>query len=260
MPPGHELKWLRQAAKSPSMLREFIRRRRSQEPLQYILGSQPFGSLNIIVRPPVLIPRPETEDWTIRLGHQLASMQRPLKLIDLGTGSGCIPLLLCHMLAPKTLSATGVDISVDAVALAKENALACHASHPTENTFTAVIQDFLNPDALAASTVIEPPFDVLTSNPPYISWHEYLELPEEVSGHEDPRALFGGPDGLDFYRSIAHSIVREGFLASDATIALEVGHEQADAVSEILHTIARVQSLEVWYDPWGKPRTVVAKK
>jgi HemK-like putative methylase len=217
-------------------------------------GSQPFGPLNLHTRPPTLIPRPETEHWTIQLAEQLLSKKKSSwKILDLGTGTGCIPLLLCHLLKGNTIRALGVDISTAAVALANENAALCGY----QDTYAACRADMLSPGFSEDSLPLQPPFDVVTSNPPYISQAEYLDLHPSVSQHEDRRALLGGPDGLDFYHAISRIISRPGFLSRSAIVALEVGHTQAPAVQTILGDHG-FQS-EVWLDPWQKPRTVVAR-
>lgn len=80
-----------------------------------------------------------------------------------------------------------------------------------------------------------------------------------MSGYEDPKALFGGPSGLEFYHAIANIIADKEFLSPGALIALEVGHKQADIVCKLLSSVG-VSRTEVWLDPWGKPRTVIARK
>ncbi|KAJ7268750.1 S-adenosyl-L-methionine-dependent methyltransferase [Mycena haematopus] len=232
-----EYGWMQRAAQSPGALAAMVARRAAAEPLQYILGTQPFGPLSIQVRRPVLIPRPETEHWTLRLAQLLRPL-RPLRVLDLGTGTGCIPLLLCHVLPPGTVRAHGIDINPAAVALAAEN---------------TALYPLFPPPALTG------PWDLITCNPPYIPlpiWHS--TLPPSVKDYEDPLALIGGgPDGLDFYTKIAHLLQRAPtFLRG--LIALEVGDGQADAVQRILREVAGLES-EVWLDPWGKKRTVIAR-
>ncbi|KAG7442793.1 S-adenosyl-L-methionine-dependent methyltransferase [Guyanagaster necrorhizus] len=254
-----ELKWMSAFAEtSKQSLSELVDRRLKDEPLQYILGSQPFGALNLIVRPPVLIPRPETEDWTIRLSKTITpSPKHPISILDLCTGSGCIPLLLCHLWPQGSVRAYGVDVSTDAVELATENAARHDIPSGTDglrNSFKAQQGNVLDP---AFPKSVEPPFDVLSANPPYIPWKEYLDLPPSVLRYEDPRALFGGPSGLEFYHAIAGMVSRPGFLKTDAVVALEVGHEQAEKVEDILLDVGAIQRTEIWNDPWGKARTVL---
>ncbi|ESK96567.1 protein-(glutamine-n5) release factor-specific [Moniliophthora roreri MCA 2997] len=251
-----ELKWLANAANSPAQLRSFLRRNLRGEPLAYIIGTQPFGDLNLNVRPPVLIPRPETEEWTIKLSQLVSpnSSSRQLSVLDLGTGTGCIPLLLCHVWPKGAVRARGIDISPVAVDLANENAARCGFS---PDNFKAIQANFLSPNFPENVPGLSPPFDIVTSNPPYIPWDEYLQLPKSVSRYEDPKALFGGPSGLEFYRAIAQLISRDGFLSPGATVALEIGYNQAAAVRELLH--ASGFNTEVWFDAWRKERTIIAQ-
>ncbi|KAJ7217870.1 S-adenosyl-L-methionine-dependent methyltransferase [Mycena pura] len=256
-----EYQWMKRAA-SPAPLDQMVARRVAGEPLQYILGEQPFGPLTIKLRPPVLIPRPETEHWTLRLVDVLkAAPSRQLAVLDLGTGTGCIPLLLCHLLSPGTVRAHGVDVSPDAVSLANENAVLCGLSasdaNVPRNIFRSIQSSFLNP-LFPRQPQLTPPFDIITSNPPYVSWAEYVRLPRSVKHYEDPKALFGGPDGLDFYRAIAALVAVKGFLNPGALVVVEVGDGQAERVRKIFHSAAQVKS-EIWLDPWNKMRTVIVK-
>ncbi|KAJ7772540.1 S-adenosyl-L-methionine-dependent methyltransferase [Mycena maculata] len=256
-----EYQWMKRAI-SPLSLEKMLARRIAGEPLQYILGEQPFGPLTIKLRPPVLIPRPETEHWTIRLAELLRPLPAPLSILDLGTGTGCIPLLICHLLPAGTVRSHGVDISSDAVKLANENAAHCgfstSSSDTGRNTFRTIQASFLDPLFPHAHLNVSPPFDLVTSNPPYISWPEYIQLPPSVADYEDPKALFGGPDGLDFYHAIAALVARKGFLSPGAIVAVEVGDGQAHRVQEIFQAAAQMRT-EIWLDPWKKKRTVVVK-
>ena len=275
-------------------------------------------------RAPTLIPRPETEDWTIRLASLLEGRfptkegeRRALRMLDLCTGTGCIPILLSHLRreAGGTTVAYGVDISTDAVSLARENAtdqsltpsssLECIPSHDgdpeastevvatnevggwtnhdratTEPIPTSTVDDVggsaldvIHADVLQENFVQEvlsrmrPPFDVITSNPPYIPLAEYERLPNSVKEWEDRRALLGDlPNrsgdgcngrGLMFYHRIAEIVCTDGVLAANGVVAVEVGHTQAEEVREILEKTGGVSGAEVWEDPWGVPRAVV---
>ncbi|KAI0780084.1 S-adenosyl-L-methionine-dependent methyltransferase [Fomes fomentarius] len=293
-----ELRWMSQALQHPpgiplsaNSLQQMIARRVAGEPLQYILGSQPFGHLNLAVRRPVLIPRPETEDWALRLADLLAP---PMRMLDLCTGTGCIPLLLCHLWPAGSVHATGVDISEAAIQLAKENAHLCGI--PNRNTFTPVLADLMHAN-FAKHARLEPPYDLITSNPPYIPQHEYDALDRSVREYEDVRALLGDPPlppsrgtgaanpdaesdrhsnsgldiehdmpasdlgkGLVFYHRIAALIRDSGLLRAGGTLALEVGDGQAVAVAMIVEHKARLGQIDVWKDPWGKDRVVVARR
>lgn len=211
----------------------------------------------------MLIPRPETEYWAIKLSEAVSpTPAKPFKLLDIGTGTGCIPLLLCHLWPKGSVASTGVDVSDDALALSRENAKAHGFERgpvdlEPKNTFQAVRASILDP---AFTTFVDPPYDVVTSNPPYIPFHEYLDLPRSVSRFEDPKALFGGPmDGLDFYPAIAKVVIQRGFLNEGGVVALEIGHQQAEEVQKILKQTGKFKDIRVWNDPWGKQRTVFAK-
>ncbi|KAF9222769.1 S-adenosyl-L-methionine-dependent methyltransferase [Gyrodon lividus] len=265
-----ELKWMKQVlspSDPPTALQAMLERRLRGEPLQYILGTTPFGSLNLLTRPPTLIPRPETEDWTLRLANTISpSNSSPVSVLDLCTGSGCIPLLLCHLWPPGSTHAFGVDISPDAIRLATDNATRCkittRVTSNLRNVFIPVLGDLHDPDLI---NLLQPPFDVVTSNPPYIPKREYDELSPSVKDYEDPRALLGDPpgssdqDGLSFYHVLASFIATKGVLRDGAIVALEIGHGQAEAVESILHHTARLRNTEIWKDPWEKKRVVFAR-
>ena len=223
-------------------------------------GTTPFGPLHLLTRPPTLIPRPETEHWALRLAR--LEPTRPVRVLDLCTGSGCIPLLLCHLWPQGSTRAVGVDVSPHAIRLATDNTSRSRA--PAGNVFTPLLGDILDP-LLLRRLDPPPPFDVITANPPYIPAHVFPTLPSSVRDYEDPRALIGDApddprqDGLSFYRAIAALLAREGVLAPDALIALEVGHDQARAVTRILGQTLRLGHVEIWRDPWDKDRVVFAR-
>lgn len=243
------------------------------------IGTQPFGPLDILVRPPVLIPRPETEDWTLKLAKTFEPMsaRKPIRLLDLCTGTGCIPLLLCHLWPQGVVHALGVDIAAEAIQLAQDNAKHCGISLASDelhlqegldrnlNTFSVQKGDILQPRF--HQQLRWQPVDILTSNPPYIPAHEYASLPASVKDYEDKRALLGDLErspsdgrGLTFYRAIAELVRSDGFIKPGGLIALEVGHDQSEEVQNLMMTQAGVRGSEIWRDPWGIPRTVISWK
>lgn len=280
-----EMRWMLQALQQQQQqqhprrveLADMVARRVAGEPLQYILGSQPFGPLNLLTRPPVLIPRPETEHWTMCLAERVTpSPTRPIRLLDLCTGSGCIPLLLCRLWPPGSVRAYGVDIAPEAIQLASDNTAICGFSESSDdpthqppfvrNTFRPILADIRDP-AFLRTPGLCPPFQVLTSNPPYIPRREYDVLPPSVKDYEDRRALLGDPDsdskdgdGLTFYRDIARLIATEGILAEDGVVAVEVGKGQARDVECILKDQAKLPKTTIWQDPWSVERVVVATR
>lgn len=220
----------------------------------------------------MLIPRPETEDWTLRLAEMLhPSPQNPISVLDLCTGSGCIPLLLCHLWPSGSAQTVGVDISTDAIQLASENARLCGFGMPDSpsaarngNTFLPLMANIRDP-TFALSSALRPPFHLVTSNPPYIPATEYASLSPSVKDYEDPRALLGDPEptpdgkGLTFYHEIAKLAARKGFLANDGIVAVEVGMGQAEDVATIFQAEGGLRRTEIWKDPWDIQRVVIGR-
>jgi release factor glutamine methyltransferase len=216
-------------------LRELVKRRGLREPLQHITGSTSFCGLEIAVNRQALIPRPETEllaelGWQFLLERLLPARRDGESLepavpeagapaaLDFGTGTGCIAIAL----ATKCPSAkiTALDISADALALARQNAASNQVSERIE---------FLHGDGLDA--LPSAGFDLVISNPPYISSAEIETLEPEVRDFDPRAALDGGADGLDFYRMLAGRA--QPLLKAEGKIMLEFGDGQADAIKKI---------------------------
>ena len=211
--------------------RELVKRRSQREPLQHITGSTSFCGLEIAVNRNVLVPRPETEllavaGWEFLGKHPTSDPQRagsetgaPTAL-DFGTGSGCIAIALAVKCSAARV--TAVDISAEALALAKQNA---------ERNGVAERIQFAQGDGFA---VVSPAqrFDLIVSNPPYIATAEIETLQPEVRDFDPRAALDGGTDGLDFYRMLA---ARAGeFLQPGGRMMVEFGDGQAEALKKIL--------------------------
>ncbi|MEN9932288.1 MAG: hypothetical protein RIS17_861 [Pseudomonadota bacterium] len=190
-----------------------VSRRAAGEPIAHITGTREFWSLALNVTPDTLIPRPDTETL-VEVALKLCG-QPPARILDLGTGTGAL-LLACLSEWPQA-TGLGVDKSVAAVTVAKENAvmtgLADRASFRPGNWGEGITEHF----------------DLILSNPPYIAVTE--ELSEEVRTHEPPTALFAGADGLDDYRRIIPQL--PGLLAPGGLAVLEIGYQQAGAVQAI---------------------------
>lgn len=219
-----------------------VERRLRFEPMQYILGTQEFYGLDFLVTPDVLIPRPETELLVEAVIARLAGTA-PLRIVDVGTGSGAIAVALAHALP--TAAITAVDLSRPALELAQQNAL--------RNRVAAHIR-FLPSDLLAALQA-EPPFDCIVSNPPYIAASDAPTLHPQVRDFEPHAALFAGPSGLEVYTRLipqAHaSLVPRGLLA------LEIGFAQQAAIAALL---AGWTALEFLPDLNGIPRCALARR
>ena len=195
--------------------REWIETRKSHVPLQYITGSQEFMGLPFRVSEHVLIPRQDTE---ILVEEVMRELHDGMTVLDMCTGSGCILLSLLHY--SNHCSGVGVDISKEALQIARENA----ASLSLEAVFTE--------SDLFAGLEENVKFDILVSNPPYIASSEIPGLMEEVRCHEPLIALDGKEDGLYFYRRISREA--KPFFYRGASLYFEIGWDQGEAVSLIL--------------------------
>jgi release factor glutamine methyltransferase len=199
-----------------------VQRRLLCEPIQYIIGQQEFFGLALKVTPATLIPRPETEHLVEAVLGRLPADQ-PMRILDVGTGTGAIALALAAHL-PRA-QVTAVDLSAEALEVARENA----AAHGLEFRV-----HFLLSDLLAGLPAIDQTaaFDAIVSNPPYIPESERAELHPQVRDFEPARALFAGSRGLDIYRRLisqAYAALKPGGL-----LALEIGHGQRDDLAILL--------------------------
>lgn len=194
-----------------SRLRPLVKRRGEREPLQYIMGSTEFCGLTLKVDRRALIPRPETE-LLVEIARALGAVP-PARVLDLGTGSGAIALALAQYFPAAEV--TAVDLSADALALARENAAATGLDGRVA---------WVQSDWFAALPAGREPFDLIVANPPYLTPAEVAEAEPEVRQHEPPGALSSGADGLE---AIA-IILREarGRLRAGGWLALETGIAQ----------------------------------
>lgn len=187
-----ELNWIQNELPQSQWL-EACTKRSELVPLQYILGSQPFGDLDIKCRDNVLIPRWETEEWTLKLIKQVQTKSN-LKILDICTGTGCIPLLIAHNLKDATVK--GLDVSDHALALANENKIATGVPNVEFEKGNVFDSDVTKGDL----------FDLVTSNPPYISEVDFesQETEESVRLYEPKLALVGG---VEFYKALIENVV-----------------------------------------------------
>ncbi|KQT46669.1 protein-(glutamine-N5) methyltransferase, release factor-specific [Methylobacterium sp. Leaf456] len=226
-------------------LGEAAGRRLAGEPVARIIGAWEFWGLPFRLSPETLVPRPDTEtlvEASLRLFPEPA---RPLRLVDLGTGSGCILVALLH---ERTHAfGIGLDSSRDALATARENARANGVGARAAFLHGSWL------DALAG------PFDLIVSNPPYIAADVIPILDAEVREHDPMAALDGGPDGLDAYRAIFSEVARRpGLLAPGGALAVEIGYDQAEAVTA-LGVEAGFAEVTLARDLAGHPRVVTLR-
>ena len=223
---------------------EVIAQRASGVPAQYITGHQEFWGLDFVVSPAVLIPRPETEHL-IEAALELARDVPSPRIVDVGTGSGCIALALAHELKNAELYA--VDLSADALEIARVNAARLQLEDRVR---------FLKSNVLEALAETHR-FDVVVSNPPYVGLNEADKVQRSVFENEPRMAVFAGEHGLDVIRPLieqAHAALKPG-----GYLAMEIGYSMRDAVLGLLHFF-------LWEEPTvvpdlqGIPRVIVARK
>jgi len=222
---------------------EFLERRATGEPLQYITGHQEFWALDLLVTPAVLIPRPETEHSVEAALELLSGIESP-RIVDVGTGSGCIALALAAELPNAKIDA--VDISADALEIARRNAHRLGLSKRVE---------FARSDLLSNCLDLGPMYDLVISNPPYVGESEADKLQVEVRQHEPHFALFGGEQGLDIYHRLipqAHQVLKP-----DRWLVMEIGFSQEQAIHQLLREWRDLRSMP---DLGGIPRVVIARK
>ncbi len=201
-------------------VRSLIERRRGGEPVSHILGEREFRSLNFRLRPGVLAPRPDSEAL-IDAAEAARPSDAGLRILDLGVGSGC--LLVALLASFRNAGGVGVDCNGEACALARENA---QANGVADRAF------FIAGDWGAA---VNGEFDLVVTNPPYIAETERAALPAEVRDYEDPRALFGGADGLSAYRAILGDLDR--LTAENGLVVMELGAGQAQTVRDLAKVV-----------------------
>jgi release factor glutamine methyltransferase len=222
-----------------------IARRVGREPVAYIVGRKEFYSIEFELSPAVLIPRPETETLVAAALEFLAA--RPSsRVLDLGTGSGAIALAIAAHAPGARLVAT--DIAADALAVAHTNARRLGLAGRVEFRRVNCFDPLDDRGELGR-------FDLIVSNPPYIPEAEIARLEPEIARFEPQIALAGGPDGLDFYRSIAREATCH--LAAGGAIAVEIGAGQAVAVAQMMRA-AGAPSVTTLDDLAGAPRVIRA--
>lgn len=227
-------------AAAAGRLAGFVTRRLAREPVARILGAAEFWGLPFRLGAATLVPRPDTETLVEAALAGLPDRQAPLRLLDLGTGSGAILVALLHEL-PNALG-TGIDRSAAALAVARDNA----ALNGVADRATFVASDW--------AAAIMGSFELVVSNPPYISAGDVPGLQPEVARHDPRAALDGGPDGLDAYRVILRQSGR--LLAGGARLVLEIGFDQAQAVTA-LGLAAGFGAPRLVRDVAGHPRVLV---
>lgn len=222
-------------------LEAFAARRLAGEPVGRILGRREFWGLSFSLSPETLEPRPDTETL-VAAALDLLPADAPSRILDLGTGSGCI---LVALLAERPRAfGIGTDLAPGALATARANALAAG----TAARAAFLCADWADP--------IAGRFDLVVSNPPYIRKADLAGLTPEVRLHDPPRALDGGADGLDSYRRLVQQSVP--LLAPGGAVLFEVGHDQAAAIAGLVEAVG-LKNIADRRDLSGHIRVVAAQ-
>lgn len=220
-----------------------VARRAQRQPLQYLIGSQPFWSFDLHVSPAVLIPRPETE-FLLEQVLDTCIGQRIHLALDLCTGSGAIALVLAKELGCRVVAS---DLSEAALQVARHNI--------RHQGFT----EHITPVASDLFSGLQPPFDLIVSNPPYIVEAEIDTLQPEVARAEPRLALSGGGDGLDSIRRII--AVAPAYLRPGGWLFMEIGADQQQTVGALLHEAGHsFDQSDILLDYAGRPRVARARR
>lgn len=229
------------------ILQKAVKRHAEGEPIQYIIGSEEFYGRSFEVNEHVLIPRPETEELvygTLKRLVKLFPEGHPVDLVDVGTGSGAISVTL--KLEKPVLKVTAIDLSEDALGVARKNAA----------TLGAEI-DFIHGDLLQPLILQGKKVDAVISNPPYIPIADQEWMSDIVTEHEPHMALFAGEDGLDLYRRFMDELPL--VLKERALVGFEIGAGQGEAVAALLKNTFPYSNIEIVFDINGKDRMVFAE-
>ncbi len=229
--------------------KELIKRRHSHEPLQYILGETEFFSLPVKVRPGVLIPRPETEtmvEQTLALCKSHYAESESIDILDIGTGSGNIAVAIAKNIDKARLVA--IDVTQEALDAAQENAKLNHVEDRIS---------FRRLDVLACEEKeFEASFDLIVSNPPYISSSEFERLPLEIRQFEPRSALLAREDGFEFYRHFA--LVMREWLKPGGFAILEIGAGMGEMTKALFHQ-AGYGDVKITQDLAGRDRVITIR-
>jgi release factor glutamine methyltransferase len=219
----------------------FVRRRVAREPVAYILGRRGFRNLELLVDRRALIPRPETE-----LLVDVALELEPGSVLDVGTGGGAVALAIADELPSASIVA--VDVSADALAVARENSMALGLGKRVELRH-----------GRAAAAAGSGPFDLVVANLPYVPDGDRAGLGPEITEFEPEVALYAGPDGLDAIRELLAALAPGGIGPVAKAVALEIGAGQAAAVAELVRG-AGFEAVETRRDLAGIERVVIGRR
>lgn len=228
-------------------LRGLVKRCAEHEPVAYLVGRCEFYSLEIRLNKACLIPRPETELLVERAIDLLRARPQPAAVLDLCTGSGCIAAAIAKNVPECRVTAT--DVSDEALTAANENV----QLHDLGERVRLLCGDLFDP---LIGGLDETSFDLVVSNPPYVTSAEMETLDRNVKDYEPVSALHGGVDGLDVYRRILERI--EPFLKEDGVLMLEIGYRQGPAIHELLEATCLFAKITIEKDRSDNDRIATA--
>ncbi len=229
--------------------RQLVRRRVAGEPVAYLVGRREFYSLSFEVTPDVLIPRPETELVVVELLDAAKALKvtgRPLRIIDVGTGSGVIAV--CAATQIPDCEVVAIDVSAESLAVAQRNV----ERHGVSDRVSLRQGDLLG--GLAA----DPPFDIVASNPPYISVPEYHDLAIDVKDYEPELALVGGESGTELIETLIQQAA--GVLRTGGSLILEISPMIEQRVRQLVETSGAFEPPRAVADLAGLARVVTARR
>lgn len=228
-----------------TMMRDLVKRRANAEPVAYLVGYREFFSLDFSVTPDVLIPRPDTETLVVELLESAKQFRNP-RILELGTGSGCIAVT-AKVNHPQAII-TATDLSAAALEVARKNA----RTHQVVDEITWLEGDLFAPVPENSE------YEIIVSNPPYLREDEMPTLQKDVALHEPTSALVAGSDGLEILRHIAESA--HEYLVSGGKILLEIAFEQAESVQQLLHVTGQFDEIGFVNDLTARPRVITARR
>lgn len=226
------------------LFQSLVERRRGKEPVAYIVGKKEFWSLDLEVKRGVLIPRPDSEivvEETLRICHELNRVG--MKILDVGTGSGAMAIALASQLKDSMIVA--VDSSIEALRIARRNA----GKYELGERILFLCGNLLKP--------LSGKFDIVVSNPPYVSEEEFERLPEEIKKFEPKGALVSGRKGTEYHRELIGTA--KYLLESGGWLVMEIGSGQAKAIEEIIKNDGSYRYVLLHRDLGGSERVVSAR-
>ena len=226
-------------------MRELVQRRATLEPVAYLVGFREFFGLEFEIQRGVFIPRPDTETLVVKALDIARELKAP-RILDVCTGSACIPVAIAANCPASQLTAVELDQSALEVAHANVR------RHDLESRIAVLQGDLFAP--LPANAQL----DVITSNPPYVTDSEMATLPADVRDHEPQLALRAGPDGLDVVRRLVTEA--DQFLADGGALLLEIAAEQAEAVVSLFAATGTYEPAQIAQDLGGRLRVVWGRK